>query len=156
MKVQCLCLRSHMWFIPYWTVQIYRPFRSLGKVFVEQCFNRIWIFHEKTWRSTFLDACIFGVDFHCSGVCRAQPLSHVPLFVTLWTVTHQAPLSMEFSRQKYWSGLPFPSPGHLPYPGIEPTFPALLADSLPLSHQGSPFCTALDQCSNKTPLFENC
>ena len=42
------------------------------------------------------------------------------LFVTLWTVTHQAPLSMGFSRQGYWSGLPFPSPGDLPNPGIEP------------------------------------
>ena len=55
-----------------------------------------------------------------------------------WTVAHQAPLSMEFSRQEYWSGLPFPSPGDLPEPGIEPASPALQADSLPLSHQGSP------------------
>ena len=47
-------------------------------------------------------------------------LSHVWLFVTLWTVAHQAPLSMEFSKQKYWSGLPFPSPGGLPHPWIEP------------------------------------
>ena len=60
-------------------------------------------------------------------------LSHfscVWLFVALWTVTHQAPLSMGFSRQEYWSGLPFPSPGDLPNPGIEPMslmFPALAA-----------------------------
>ena len=46
--------------------------------------------------------------------------SNVQLFATLWTVTHQAPLSMGFSRQKYWSGLPCPSPGNLPNPGIEP------------------------------------
>ena len=45
---------------------------------------------------------------------------------------------MGFSRQEYWSGLPFPSPGDLPDPGIEPMSPALQADSLPLSHQGSP------------------
>ena len=45
-------------------------------------------------------------------------------------ITHQAPVSMEFSRQEYWSGLPFPSPGDLPYPGIEPKSPALQADSL--------------------------
>ena len=52
------------------------------------------------------------------------------LFVTLWTVACQAPLSMEFSRQEYWSGVPFPSLGDLPSPGIEPWCPALQADSL--------------------------
>ena len=50
-------------------------------------------------------------------------LSHVRLFVTPWTVVHQAPLSMGFSRQEYWSGLPFPSPGDLPNPGIKHTSP---------------------------------
>ena len=53
-------------------------------------------------------------------------------------VARQAPLSMGFSRQEYWSGLPFPPPGDLPDPGIEPTSPALQADSLPLSHWGRP------------------
>ena len=57
-------------------------------------------------------------------------LSHVQLFVTPWTEAHQASLSMEFSRQEYWNGLPFPPPGDLPNPGIKPTGPALLADSL--------------------------
>ena len=57
--------------------------------------------------------------------------SQVQLFETLWMVTHQAPLSMEFSRQEYWSGLPFPSPGDLPNLGIKPWSPALQADSLP-------------------------
>ena len=47
-------------------------------------------------------------------------LCHVRLFVTPWTVAHQTPLSMGFSRQEYWSGLPFPSPGDFPDPGIEP------------------------------------
>ena len=61
-----------------------------------------------------------------------------PTFETPWTVAHQAPLSMEFFRQEYWSGLPFPSPGDLPDPGIETASPALQADSLPLSHQESP------------------
>ena len=65
----------------------------------------------------------------------------VPLFATLWTVAHQAPLSMGFLRQEHRSGLPFPSPGNLPDPRIEPESPALQADSLPLSHLGSPaFC----------------
>ena len=49
---------------------------------------------------------------------------------TLWTVAFQAPLSMGFSRQEYWSGLPFPSPGDLPDPGIEPRSPTLQVDSL--------------------------
>ena len=57
-------------------------------------------------------------------------LSGVRLFATPWTVAHQAPLSMEFSRHKYWSGLPFPRPGYLPHPGTEPRSPALQADSL--------------------------
>ena len=65
-------------------------------------------------------------------------LSRVQLFVTPWTVAHQAPLSMGFSRQEYWSGLPFPSPDDLPDPGIEPMSLAWQADSLPLSRLGSP------------------
>ena len=52
-------------------------------------------------------------------------LIHVQLFVTLWTVAHQAPLSTGFSRQEYWSGLPFPPPGDLPDPGIKAVSPAL-------------------------------
>ena len=64
-------------------------------------------------------------------------LSHVQLFATPWTTACQAPLSMGFFRQKYWIGLPFSSPGDLPNPGIELRSPALQADSLPLSHQGS-------------------
>ena len=52
------------------------------------------------------------------------------LFVSTWTVAHQAPLSMAFSRPEYWSGLPFPSPGDLPYPGIEHGSSALEADAL--------------------------
>ena len=61
---------------------------------------------------------------------KVKLLSRVRLFVTLWTVARQAPLSMGFSRQEYWSGLSFPSPGDLPDPGIEPRSPALQADTL--------------------------
>ena len=56
-----------------------------------------------------------------------------------WTAAHQAPLSTRFSRQGYWSGLPFPSPGDLPNPGIEPGSPALQADSLPIELEGKPW-----------------
>ena len=58
-------------------------------------------------------------------------------FVSPWTVAHQAPQSFGFPRQEYWSEFPFASPGALPDTGMEPMFPALQADSLPLSHQGS-------------------
>ena len=65
-------------------------------------------------------------------------LSHVCLFVTPGAVVHQAPLSVEFSRQKYWSGLPFPSPEDLPDLGIEPRSYALQADSSPSEPPGKP------------------
>ena len=65
-----------------------------------------------------------------------KSLSRVQLFATLWTVAYQAPLSVGFSRQEYWSGLPFPSPGDLPNPGIEPGSPALQADALPSKPPG--------------------
>ena len=55
-----------------------------------------------------------------------------------WTVAYQAPPSMGFFRQEYWIGLPFPSPGDLPEPGIEPGSPALQADSLPPESPGKP------------------
>ena len=57
--------------------------------------------------------------------------SRVQLFVIPWTIAYQAPLSLGFSRQEYWSGLPFPSPGDLPNRGIEPGSPVLQADALP-------------------------
>ena len=69
---------------------------------------------------------------------KVKSLSCVGLFATPWTIAHQAPVSMEFSRQEYWSGLPFPSPGDLPDPGIEPGSPTLEADALPSEPQGSP------------------
>ena len=69
----------------------------------------------------------------------AHLLSHVQIFVTTWTVAHQAPQSMGFSRQGYWSQLPFPSPGDLPSPGIEPASHALQADSLLTEPQRKPF-----------------
>ena len=62
---------------------------------------------------------------------KVKSLSRVRLFATPWTVAYQAPPSMGFSRQEYWSGLPFPSPGDVPDPGIEPGSPALSADALP-------------------------
>ena len=61
-----------------------------------------------------------------------------PTLMTPWTIACQTPLSMGFSRQEYWNGLPFPSPGDLPDPGIKPRSPALQADSLPTEIRGKP------------------
>ena len=66
----------------------------------------------------------------CSANSEVKLLSCVRLFATLWTVAYQAPPSMGFPRQEYWSGLPFPSPGDLPNPGIKPGSPTLQADTL--------------------------
>ena len=65
-----------------------------------------------------------------------KSLSRVRLFATPWTVAYHAPSSVGFSRQEYWSGLPFPSPEDLPNPGIEPGSPALRADALPFEPPG--------------------
>ena len=69
---------------------------------------------------------------------KVKSLSRVRLLATPWTVSHQAPPSMGFSRQEYWSGLPFPSPGDLPNPGIEPGSLALQTDALPSEPPGKP------------------
>ena len=66
------------------------------------------------------------------SISEVKSLSRVQLFATPWTVAHQ-----EFSRQEYWSGLPFPSPGDLPNPGIEPWSPSLRADTLPSEPPGN-------------------
>ena len=89
-------------------------------------------------------------------------LSCVQLFATPWTVAYLAPLSMGFSRQEYWSGLPFPSPGDLPNPGIEPGSPALQTDALPSepphththTHTAPPNCKHLEV--GKRLLFFKC
>ena len=70
--------------------------------------------------------------------------SHDHLFVTPWTIVHQAPPSMGFSRQEYWSGLPFPSPGDLPNPGIKPRSPTLQADALTSELPGNVACIPLN------------
>ena len=71
-------------------------------------------------------------------ISKAKSLSRVRLFVTPWTAAHQAPQSMGFSRQEYWSGLPFLSPEDLPNSGIKPRSPALQADSLANELRGKP------------------
>ena len=77
--------------------------------------------------------------FSPNTLVKVKSLSHILLFETLWTVAYQAPPSMGFSRQEYWSGLPFPSPGDLPDPGIEPGSPALRAEALISEPPGKPW-----------------
>ena len=85
-----------------------------------------------------LSPCLFNF---CAEWSEVKLLSRVRLFATLWTVAYQTPPFTEFSRQEYWSGLPFPSPADLPEPGIEPRSPALQADALPSEPPGeSTFC----------------
>ena len=101
-------------------------------------------FLHKPWIINLFLSTFFSVD---SGPPDSGPLvivkslSHVWLFETPWTVSYQAPLSMGFSRQEYWSGLPFPSPGDLSNPRIEPGSPALQADALTSEPPGKPRTT---------------
>ena len=79
-----------------------------------------------------------------------KSLSHVRLFLTLWAVAHQASRSRGFSRHEYWSGLPFPSPGDLSDPGIEPRSPTLQAEALTSEPPGRPhFRERRHQCEWK-------
>ena len=80
---------------------------------------------------------------------------HVWLYATLWTIAFQAPLSMGFSGQEYWSVLPCPTPGDLPNPGAEPASPTLQEDSLPSEPPGKPFsdsCQKLNWISRAGPI----
>ena len=81
-----------------------------------------------------------------------KSFSHVWLFATLWSVAHQAPPSMGFYRQEYWTGLPFPSPGDLPNPGIEPRSPALQGDALTSELPGKKFFVLSISLKNTRPL----
>ena len=114
----------HTLWTPLWTLST--PHRSLGTI----------------WNNLLPLSHYAGHHLSCIILDRAcvctQSLSRVRLFATPWTVAHQAPLSMDFPRQEYWSGLPSPSPGDLLNPGIEPGSPALVGRFLTLNHQGSP------------------
>ena len=82
-------------------------------------------------------------------------LSCVRLFVTPWTAAYQAPLSMGFSRQEYWSGVPFPSPEDLPDPGIKPGSPAFQADTLLSEPPRKPQADKLDLIKKKMRMRSN-
>ena len=85
---------------------------------------------------TFYEGCVCVCV--CVSVSLSVCLSHLVMFDSMTSWTWQAPLSMEFSRQEYWSGLTYPSPGDLPNPWIKPRSPALQANSLPSEPPGKP------------------
>ena len=89
--------------------------------------EKAWPGASPAWHCCLL--CFSTVSF-VESEWKWKSLSRVRLFVTPWTVARQDPLSMEFSRQEYWSGLPFPTPRDLPNPVIEPRSPTLQVDSL--------------------------
>ena len=94
-------------------------------------------------RSDFLKGLLPNSTLESSLGNIVQLLSRVLLFATPWTVAHWVPWPMGFYRQEYWCRLPLPSPGNIPRPGIKPTSPVMAADSLPLSHLGSPHLAIL-------------
>ena len=97
--------------------------------------HRFWKAQSSTDSSSFQHMCLL--------ICAR-------LFATPWTAAHQAPLSMGFSKQEYWSGLPFPTSGDLSNQGIELSSPVLQAESLLLSHQGSPQVQASERAGRLT------
>ena len=94
--------------------------------------NRISSSREHSWFNIACPLVVFWLKCKAyithSLKVKVKSLSYVPLFATPWTVTYEAPPSMEFSGQECWNGLPFPSPGDLPDTGIEPGSPVLQAD----------------------------
>ena len=92
---------------------------------------------------------------HAKGWQLFSLLSRVWLFASPWTNLLQAPLSVGFSRQAYWSGLPFPSPGDLPNPGIKPASPAWQADSLPLERCNLSNMSWIRKSDNSKSLYSN-
>ena len=97
--------------LAFWMLSFKPTFSLFSLTFIKRFFSSL-LSAMKKWR-------------------EVKSLSHVRLFATPWAVAYQAPPSLGFSRQEYWIGLPFPSPGDLPNPGIEPGSPVLQADALP-------------------------
>ena len=123
--------------------------RHRTHVFYVSCIGRLVLYHRCHLRSPY------PIDVRVCA-CMLRWFSHVLLFATLWTAFCQAPLSMGFSRQEYWSGLPCPLPGDLPNPGIKPTSPSLLhwqAGSLPLAPPGKTTNNMFKNSNNSIHLY---
>ena len=118
--VGCHCLLTERWANP--TGMLVLKLLSHGIRHLTLLYNpKIYFTHAHgKWLTIFLQHLIFGKFWLFMLWSSLSCFSCVQLFVTPWTVAHQVPLSVEFSRQEYWSGLPFPPPGDLPDPGIKP------------------------------------
>ena len=130
-KIYCFCREK---WLP-WPLHRRLNFTSLSWEFVLDKQLKIW-----SWQIQATEVSNFKLKNVRTWACRSlsQSLSLVELVVSPWTVAHQASLSMGFSRQEYWSGLPFPSPGDLPNPETEPASPALAGDFFTTEPLGSP------------------
>ena len=122
----------------------------LSPVCGKMTFHETGLWCQKDWRH----ADYFSKIAELFLLLKCLLLSCVQLFATPWIIVHQAPLSMGFPRQEYWSGLPFPSPGDTPDPGMELSSPALQANSLPSEPLGKPYFTTY-MCINVLFFFEN-
>ena len=130
-------------------VQLFHPYTTTGKTialtiltFVGKVISLIFVDKEMLFNTLSRFVTTFLPRSKCLLISwlrlpsarilkvKGKLLSHVHLFMTPWTVTHQASPSLRFPRQEYWSGLSFPSPGDLPHPGIEPGSPSVQANSL--------------------------
>ena len=118
----CFLLWNHVFLSLYKVLKyfysLFLAFYWIGQLF----FVLLFLLMVETSISLFL---VITSTFKLLLYEWVKSLSHVWLFATPWSVAYQAPPSMGFSRQEYWSGLPFPSPGDLPNPGVEPRFPTL-------------------------------
>ena len=125
---------------------------------------------SRDWTHVSCVSCITGGFFKCwAFIFLRKPIGKISMgggsglvanscltLAILWTATCQAPLSVGFSRQECWCGLPFPSPGDLPNPGIEPRSPSLQADDLPTEHEGRPIhrCISTNENSFNVQWWE--
>ena len=134
--------------------------------YIRHTHTHIWFVHSWVWNGFLKHTNIcrpWGTytvvrPFIHITLCKVKWkfLSHVQLFATPWTIARQAPPSMGFSRKKYWSGLPFPSPGILPDPEVEPGSPALQVDSLPSEPPGKPMTSCncnINYCNFHCPKW---
>ena len=121
---------------------------SLLRILMYCLRQRSWVIRAKLGKFCSNQEKVINIEGKYMCVCEWSRSVIVRLFATPWTVAHQASPSMGFSRQEYWSGLPFPSPGDLPNPGIEPSSPGLQADALPSEPPGKISKVVLPQFQN--------
>ena len=139
---QCspICVQPILGLLGLMDLGVYFSFQ-VWKVFSHYCCKCTFCPFLFFWKRNTVVFFFFFPLCPISPMCVLSCFSRVPLFATTWTIARQAPLSMGFSKQEYWSGLPWPPPWDLSNPGIKPTSllsPALVGGSLPLVPPGKP------------------